>query len=96
MIFSTKALIYTAIATIPGLLFYWLFKQIGITIVGIILLIIFALIGFVIGTFKFPNIGSTSFTKKVSGEDIDDIIKRAIRFKMKKNKIYVYTKEEKE
>jgi len=96
MIFSTKALIYTAIASIPGLLFYWLFKQIGLNTVGIIALIIFALIGFVIGTFKVPDLGAIQVTKKISGENIDDIIKRAIRFKMKKNKIYVYTKEEKE
>lgn len=95
-IFSTKALIYTVIAGIIGLLFYWIFKQVGMTNVGIGVLVFFALVGFVIGTFKVPEIEGIPFTKKVGGENIDDVIKRAIQFKMKKNKIYVYTKEEKE
>jgi len=94
IIFSTKALIYTAVAAIVGLLFYWLFNLIGLKIVGIIILIIFALIGFTIGTFKVPELGGIPLTKKVAGASIDDVIKRAIKFKMKKNKIYVYTKEE--
>lgn len=95
-IFSTKALIYTVIAAMIGLVFYWIFKQIGMTSIGIGFLAVFALIGFVIGTFKVPELGNMAFTKKVGGENIDDVIKRAIKFKMKKNRIYVYTKEEKE
>lgn len=95
-IFSTKALIYTVIAAMVGLIFYWIFKQIGMTSIGIGFLVAFALIGFVIGTFKVPELGNMAFTKKVGGENIDDVIKRAIQFKMKKNRIYVYTKEEKE
>lgn len=95
-IFSTKALIYTVIAAMVGLIFYWIFKQIGMTSIGIGFLVVFALIGFVIGTFKVPELGNMAFTKKVGGENIDDVIKRAIQFKMKKNRIYVYTKEEKE
>lgn len=95
-IFSTKALIYTVIAAIVGLVFYWIFKQVGMTTVGLVILLIFALIGFAIGTFKVPELGNMAFTKKVGGENIDDVIKRAIKFKMKKNRIYVYAKEEKE
>ncbi len=95
-IFSTKALIYTVIAAIIGLVFYWIFKQIGMTTIGLVILLIFALIGFAIGTFKVPELGNMQFTKKVGGENIDDVIKRAIKFKMKKNRIYVYAKEEKE
>lgn len=95
-IFSTKALIYTAIAVVIGLLFYLVFKTIGLKTVGIIIVIIFALIGFSIGTFKVPVLNSIAFTKKVGGENIDDIIKKAIKFKLKKNKIYVYVKEEKD
>ena len=41
-----------------------------------------------------PEINSFEFTKKTGGENIDDIIKRAIKFKMKKNKIYIYGKGE--
>ena len=41
-----------------------------------------------------PEIGSFKFSKVVGGENIDDIIKRAIMFKKKGKKIYIYTKEE--
>ena len=58
------------------------------------LIAVFALIGFAIGTFKVPNIGAFAFTKKVGGEPIDQVILRAIKFKKSNNKIYVYDKEE--
>lgn len=57
-------------------------------------MIIFALIGFGIGTFKMPKIDSFQVTRKTGGENIDDVIKRAILFKKKNNKIYLYTREE--
>lgn len=59
-----------------------------------IIIAIFALIGFAIGTFKVPDVGAFSFTKKVGGEAIDDVIIRAIKFKKANNRIYVYDKEE--
>ena len=62
---------------------------------GIAVVVVFALIGFVIGTFKVPNIERFEFSRKTGGENIDDVIKRAVKFKMKKEKLYVYTKEEK-
>jgi len=42
-----------------------------------------------------PSLGNFEFSKKTSGENLDDIIKRAIKFKLKKKRIYLYTKEEK-
>ena len=44
--------------------------------------------------FRVPDIGAFAFTKKVGGETIDDIIMRAIKFKNKKGRIYVYEDEE--
>ncbi len=41
-----------------------------------------------------PNIDSFKITRKTGGENIDDIIKRAFLFKRKKNKIYIYAREE--
>jgi len=93
-IFSTKSMIYTAIGGVVGLPFYLLFSALGLTVVGIVITLIFALIGFIIGTFKIPEIGILKFTKTVGGENIDDVIKRAIKFKKSGNKIYLYTKEE--
>lgn len=61
---------------------------------GIITIGIFGLIGFSIATFKIPDTNSFEFTKKTGGENIDEVIKRAIKFKMKKNKIYIYQREQ--
>lgn len=93
-IFSTKSLIYTAIGAVVGLPFYFLFSLFKLNLVGIILVALFGLIGFFIGTFKFPELGAFQFTKKVGGENIDDVIVRAIKFRKKGKRIYIYTKEE--
>lgn len=89
-IFSTKSLIYTVIAAGIGLIFYFIFKLFNMTMVGIIIVALFALLGFGIGTLKVPEIAKFEFSKKTGGENIDDIIKRAIKFKSKGKKIYVY------
>ena len=89
-IFTAKSLIYTVVAAAIGLLFYFIFSAIGLTMVGIIIVAVFALIGFGIGTLKMPELGKFEFSKKTGGENIDDIIKRAILFKTKGKKIYVY------
>ena len=94
-IFSTKALIYSGIGALIGGILYIIFNLLGLTLVGIAVVVVFALIGFVIGTFKVPNIERFEFSRKTGGENIDDVIKRAVKFKMKKEKLYVYTKEEK-
>ena len=72
------------------------FSKLGFKMIGWIIIGIFALVGFAIGTFKVPRIESISFTRHTAGENIDDVIKRAILFKLKRNKIYVYAKEEKD
>lgn len=91
-IFSAKALMTTGIGAAIGLIFWWIFKTIGLGMVGIIFLGIFALIGFSIGTFKMPKIVAFDVARKTAGENIDDVIIRWIKFKTKsKKKIYVYT-----
>lgn len=93
-IFSMKGLMYTAIGIIPGLVIYFILNMFGATIVGIVITAIFGLIGFSIGTFKIPDTKKFEFTQKTGGENIDDVIKRAVKFKQKKNRVYVYKKEE--
>ena len=92
-VFSTKALIYTAIGAVVGLIFYFIFSLFNFTIGGLIAIGVFGLIGFIIGTFKMPDSTAFEITKKTGGENIDDVIKRAIKFKMQKNRIYVYEEE---
>ena len=93
-IFSTKGLIYTTVGAAIGSLFYFLFKTLGITVVGIIIMILLALIGFVIGTFKMPETTAFEITRKTGGENIDDVIKRAFKFYKNRRKIYIYKEEE--
>ena len=94
-IFSTKALIYTVAGVAIGLPFYYMFNFIKMKAVGIIIIAILALIGFSIGTFKVPNAEGFKITRLVGGENIDEIILRYIKFKKKKNKIYITKEEEK-
>ncbi len=93
-IFSTKGLIYTAGGIAIGLIFYFIFKLIKMTIIGIIITLIFGLIGFCIGSLKMPDSKKFKLTEKTGGEKIDDVILRYIRFKQKKNRIYVSIKED--
>lgn len=93
-IFTGKSMIYTTIGAVLGTIFYLIFSILKMNFIGVISILIFALIGFAIGTFKVPDVGAFNFTKKVGGEGIDDIIIRAIKFKMNRNKIYVYQEEE--
>ena len=62
--------------------------------IGIVITLIFAAIGYAIGMFKIPDTNGLEITRKTGGENIDDVIKRYIKFKMNKKKLYVYTKEE--
>lgn len=94
-IFSSKALITTCIGGAAGLVFYFIFNLLGLKMVGIVITLIFAFIGFAIGTFKVPDTNGLEITRKTGGENIDDVIKRYIKFKTNKKKYYVYTKEEK-
>ena len=94
MIFSTKAFVMTAVGAGIGILLYFLLKTIGLSKVGIFFIVLLALIGFVIGTFKIPENSNWEITRKTGGENIDQVILRWIKFKQKKNKVYIYKEEE--
>ena len=93
-IFTVKSLITTAVGAMIGSMFWFLFKSLGMNAVGIIIMAVFALIGFAVGALKIPTIVAFPITKKIGGEPIGEIILRYIKFK-KNRKMYVYTKEEK-
>lgn len=94
-IFTTKSLIYTAAGGLIGFLFYILFQLLGLNTVGIVLLILSALIGYGIGTIKFPTAGNSKIAKNVGGDSIDEVIMNYVRFK-KNKKIYTYSVERQE
>ena len=93
-IFSKKGIIYTMIGALIGTPFYLLFNAIGITFIGVIIIILLALLGFIIGTFKVPETTAFEITRKTGGENIDDVIKRAFKFYKNKRRIYIYKEEE--
>ena len=92
-VFSAKALVYTAVGGACGLPLYLIFSILSMNVVGLICIAILGLVGFVIGTFKVPDTSNFKITQKTGGENIDAVIKRAIKFKMQKNRIYVYENE---
>lgn len=95
-IFSVKALIYTVVMAIPGFILKLLvFNTLGFAFAGWIVVAVFGLIGFIVGTFKIPNLTFAPLFKVCAGENIDDIILRYIKFKTKDRKIYIYGKEKK-
>ena len=94
-IFSIKSLITTLIGAGIGLLFYFPLKILGFSTPGLVILGIWALIGYGVGAIKIPTIVGLPVTKKIGGEPLSDIIIRYFKFK-KNRKIYTYvnTKEE--
>lgn len=89
-IFSIKGLIYTVIGAGIGLIPYTILKILKLKMAGIAVVAICGAIGFAIGTLKMPESKKFSITEKTGGEAIDDVIKRWIKFKTGKNKIYIY------
>lgn len=95
MIFSTKSLIASSIGAALGLVIYYILKSMfGLGTIGLIITLIFALIGFGITTFKMPESNNFAITRKTGGDRMDDVLFRALKFKQKGKRIYVYTKEE--
>ena len=93
-IFTSKSLIYAAVGGGIGFLFNLILSLFGLDLVGYIIMGILALIGFAIGTFKMPEAQGFEITRKTGGEKIDDVIMRAIKFKQKNKKIYIYKGDE--
>ena len=93
MIFSTHSLVTTAIGLGVGGALFFILSLLKLKAVGVILLLLFALIGFAAGTFKIPKITGLNFTKNIEGDSIDELVIRYAKFKANK-KVYSYTKEE--
>ena len=91
MIFSKKSFIGTIIAASIALFtIYPICAILGASLVGIISVLIFGLIGFCITSFKMPNSSNFEILRKTGGEDIDDILLRLLKFKKGGKKVYSY------
>lgn len=90
-IFSVKSLISTIAFGLVGLIPYGIFSMLGMTMPGIVSIVVFAAIGFAIMTLKIPDAPIMGKFRKAGGEQLGDILWRTITFS-KRKKIYVYRK----
>ncbi len=87
IIFTPKSLVFTAAGAFLGLIFYLILSAIGLKTLGIIIMVLFALIGYAVVTIKVPMNGATKLEKNVGGMTLFDIITTYMVFK-KNRKIY--------
>ncbi len=101
-IFSTKALIWTVGGVVVGIVIKTILKAIGslfkaagtFNLIGIIITVLLALAGFVIGTFKMPKNDRFEITRKAGGINLDKVLIESIKFKLNRTKLYVYDTDE--
>lgn len=94
-IFTIKALITTIAGTMIGLLFLFIFSMVGLKVVGIVITVILALLGYGIGMIKIPTLAGLPVTKKIGGDPLSEIILKFFKFK-KNRKKYTYIQIEEE
>lgn len=86
IVFTVSGLIGTLLGIAFGLPFYFIFKLLGMTFVGVAIIAFCGLIGFVIGQVKIPDTNAFPIFKKIGGSYIKDIIMRYINFRKNKKK----------
>ena len=101
-IFSTKALIWTVSCLIVGVVIKTILKTIGslfkaagtFNMIGIVIMVLLAIAGFVIGTFKMPKNDRFEITRKAGGIPLDKVLIESIKFRINRVKLYVYDTDE--
>lgn len=88
-IFSVKSLITTIIGAAFGLPFFFILSKMEMTIVGIIVILLLAAIGYGVGVLTIPDTPLFGNLRKAGGEKVSDILIRTITFQ-KRKKIYIY------
>lgn len=90
-IFTVKSLIATIAFGLVGIIPYAIFSALGMTVPGIVAIVICAGIGYGIMTLKIPDVPIMGKFRKAGGEQLGDILWRTITFSRRK-KTYVYRK----
>ena len=90
-IFTVKSLIVTIAFALVGLIPYFILDAVGLTTPGIVVIVVFAAIGYALMTLKIPDAPIMGKLRKAGGEQLGDIVWRTITFS-KRKKIYVYRK----
>ena len=92
MIFTKKSFLWTIGCAIVGTItIYPIFAILNMSLIGMIGILLFGLIGFGIGSLKMPNSNNFEILRKTGGEDVDEILIRLFKFKRGGKKLYLYT-----
>ena len=91
VIFTTKSLIFTAVGALIGTPIYLI---LGYKTIGLILIAILAIIGYLVATIKFPQT-TGKIGRYLAGDTLDEVIMKYAKFK-KSRKIYSYAIPRKE
>lgn len=97
-IFTTKSFIFTLVAGIIGAGVWFIISnllEIDSLVAMLICILIFGVIGYLLGTLKIPDSPMMGKFRKAGGEYISDIIVRFITLRYRK-KIYLYNYNRKE
>lgn len=95
-IFTVKSLITTAVGAMIGSIFFFIFKSIDMTPIGLGIMAFFGLIGYIIGALKIPTIVAIPITKKIGGEPVGEVILRYMKFRKKENCMYIQKRKRRE
>ncbi len=91
--FTGRSMITTLIGMAFGLILGAVLNTVGPKWLMFIPIVLFGVIGFMIGTIKIPEIKSIPITKSVSGLYVDEMVLKYIKFK-KRRSLKVLEKEE--
>ena len=96
--FSVPGLIGTIIGLIPGYIMYSLVAALSgagnsISMPGVVVLVLFGFIGFVIGQVQVPDNGSLPLFKKIGGLYIREVIVQYFNFNKNKKKFVLQVSE---
>ncbi len=94
VIFTTKSLIFTAVGALIGTPIYLILSILGYKTIGLILIAILAIIGYLVATIKFPQT-TGKIGRYLAGDTLDEVIIKYAKFK-KSRKIYSYAIPRKE
>lgn len=88
LIFTTKSLIYTAAGALLGTPIYIILSILGQKTIGMIIIALMAVLGYLVATVKFPST-TGKIGRYLAGDTVDEIIIKYIKFR-KSRKLYSY------
>lgn len=89
IVFTMKGFAFTLAGLGIGYFLSAIFRLIGATVIGWIVVGLCALIGFILGQVKLPRSNSFDLLKKVGGDYVFEVISNYFKFR-RNRKIYTY------